>query len=475
MNLKITYFLKGMLLILFMALSFQSCEREELREVTLYDKPYTEASASATTVNFGGNVDFTSKSFKSVTTTWTFAGGNPSSSINPNVTVAYSTPGTYEAKLVVKYIDNSVETKTFSIVVKGIDAPQPYNGTAVVIPGTIEAENYNLGGEGVAYHDTEAQNLAVQNGSAQYRTDDGVDIQVASAATFINYTQNGEWANYTINVPTAGNYDFEFKVASADTSGGASIKLQQMNQSTGATTDIGQTGSFATSGPTAFISKTITGISLPQGLNTIRLFFTGAKTLLDKVNVKVSVPPPPINGVGIFTEKSITSTNAGIIPPVNAGNMAITVQTTNTNHGTKCLFYHFDPTGNGSPQTGYALSHMDLTTSPYNASAYNYLNIAVKSNTARNVRIRLNTNSGNFWVTLKPSLPKYGMLWDGQWHELVIPFSDLLKDGTAESLSTVAAAKSSIKQFTIRTDDSDYTAAANSFDYYIDDIYLTVN
>ncbi len=475
MNLKITHFLKGMLLILFVAISFQSCEREELREVALYDKPYTEATASATTVNFGGSIDFTSKSFKAVTTTWTFAGGNPASSINPNVAVSYSTPGTYEAKLVVKYIDNSVETKKFNIIVKGIDAPLPYGGTAVLIPGTIEAENYNLGGEGTAFHDTEAQNLAVQNGSTQYRTDDGVDIQVTSAATFINYTQNGEWTNYTINVATAGNYDFEFRVASADATGGTSIKLQQMNQSTGATTDIGQTGTFSTPTPTAFISKTITGVNLTQGLNTVRLLFTGTKTLLDKVDVKVSVPPPPINGVGIFTEKNILNTNAGIVPPANGGNMAITLQSTNTNHGTKSLFYHFDPTGNGSPQTGFALSHMDLTTSPYNASAYNYLNIAVKSSTARNVRIRLNTNSGNYWVTLKPSLPKYGMLWDGQWHELVIPFADLLKDGTADALSTVAAAKSSIKQFTIRTDDSDYTAAANSFDYYIDDIYFTVN
>ena len=41
----------------------------------------------------------------------------------------------------------------------------PYTGSPISIPGTIEAENFDKGGEGVAYHDAEAAN---QGG--QYRT-----------------------------------------------------------------------------------------------------------------------------------------------------------------------------------------------------------------------------------------------------------------------------------------------------------------
>ena len=41
------------------------------------------------------------------------------------------------------------------------------------VPGEIEAENYNSGGQGVAYND----NDAVNNGGA-YRLNEGVDIQV---------------------------------------------------------------------------------------------------------------------------------------------------------------------------------------------------------------------------------------------------------------------------------------------------------
>ncbi|WP_366186671.1 carbohydrate-binding protein [Flavobacterium ovatum] len=473
MNFKNIKISKSTYLILFFTFFLLSCEREVEREVVLYDKGKTEATASKTSIDFGQSVDFTSTSFKVLTTNWTFKGGSPATSINPNVKVSYSTPGTFDATLVVKYIDNTVETVKFTIVVKGIDAALPYSGTAVAIPGTFEAENYDKGGEGVGYHDNEVANLAVANGSTRYRTDDGVDVEVGTP-TKISYTNAGEWVNYAVNVANDGFYDFEFKVASGNAAGGKSIKLQSVNISTGQVTDLGQSGNFSfTGGNNVFVSKNITGIALSKGLNTLRLFFTGSDTNLDKVNVIVSLPPAPIDGVGIYTERDIVSTNAGIAPPPNNGNFSITTVSTNTNHGSKSLFYHYDPTGNGSPQTGFALSHMDLTTSPYNASAYGFLNIAVKSTTPKNVRIRLNTNAGNFWVTLKPAVPAYGMLWDGAWHELVIPFSDILLNGSGAGLSATPTALSSIKQFTVRTDDSDYTTAPDSFDYYIDDIYFT--
>lgn len=46
----------------------------------------------------------------------------------------------------------------------------PYTGTAITLPGRIEVENFDNGGEGVAYHDTTATN----DGGA-YRAE-GVDV-----------------------------------------------------------------------------------------------------------------------------------------------------------------------------------------------------------------------------------------------------------------------------------------------------------
>ncbi|HXA01766.1 MAG TPA: DUF5703 domain-containing protein, partial [Cytophagaceae bacterium] len=52
------------------------------------------------------------------------------------------------------------------------NASIPYNGNPANIPGTIEAENYDDGGEGIAYHD----NDAINNGGQQ-RTNQGVDVE----------------------------------------------------------------------------------------------------------------------------------------------------------------------------------------------------------------------------------------------------------------------------------------------------------
>ncbi len=79
-----------------------------------------------------------------------------------------------------------------------------------VIPGQIEFEDFDNGGQGIAYNDADASN----NGNS-YRTNEGVDIQAASEGGFnIGWTSNGEWLEYTVNVPSAGDYDVDIRYAS---------------------------------------------------------------------------------------------------------------------------------------------------------------------------------------------------------------------------------------------------------------------
>jgi hypothetical protein len=82
----------------------------------------------------------------------------------------------------------------------------PYPGpNAPNIPTTIEAENFDNGGEGIAYHDIVAGNLG-----GVYRTNVDVDIRATAGASngyVVYYAEAGEWLEYTINVPTAGNYE----------------------------------------------------------------------------------------------------------------------------------------------------------------------------------------------------------------------------------------------------------------------------
>ncbi len=83
---------------------------------------------------------------------------------------------------------------------------------------TIEAENYDKGGEGVAYHDMEATNF----GQTTYRGSDGVDLGGTdrSGGLSVGWIRAGEWLKYTVNVAQAGTYNVDFRVASSGNGGG---------------------------------------------------------------------------------------------------------------------------------------------------------------------------------------------------------------------------------------------------------------
>ncbi len=89
----------------------------------------------------------------------------------------------------------------------------PYPGPGShVIPGMIEAEDYDTGGEGVAYHDATSGN---QGG--EYRSDD-VDIEGTSDAGGgynVGWIDKDEWLSYTTCVTETAYYDIQVRVASA--------------------------------------------------------------------------------------------------------------------------------------------------------------------------------------------------------------------------------------------------------------------
>src|SRR6266508_4776563 len=107
---------------------------------------------------------------------------------------------------------------------QGQSAPMPFSGTPIAVPGSFEAENFDLGGEGVAYHDN-----VPGNAGGQYRPNEDVDIIVSSDSAgggyVVNNFETGEWLNYTINVQSATNYDIELRVASAFTGSAFHVEI----------------------------------------------------------------------------------------------------------------------------------------------------------------------------------------------------------------------------------------------------------
>ena len=102
------------------------------------------------------------------------------------------------------YDSNNNEYSSNKKEITIFEAQKPFNGTPATIPGKIEAEEFDFGGEGNAYHDNDEEN---RNGDTR---NEGVDM----SSTAVGYTQTGEWLEYTVNVETSGTYEVEAKVAS---------------------------------------------------------------------------------------------------------------------------------------------------------------------------------------------------------------------------------------------------------------------
>src|SRR5947207_14464365 len=86
---------------------------------------------------------------------------------------------------------------------------QPSGPTA--LPGLVEAENFDVGGEGVGYHDGDATN----NGGA-YRTTEGVDISLADGSLVVSNFDTGEWLRFTVNVAQERSYEIRLRAAAGD-------------------------------------------------------------------------------------------------------------------------------------------------------------------------------------------------------------------------------------------------------------------
>lgn len=85
--------------------------------------------------------------------------------------------------------------------------PQAPFSIEIVIPGTIQNENYDVGGQRNSYYDMDSENQG-----AEYR-EDAVDIVAVTNGYAIGYTSAGEWLEYSIDVKEAGAYQFRANVS----------------------------------------------------------------------------------------------------------------------------------------------------------------------------------------------------------------------------------------------------------------------
>ena len=142
----------------------------------------------------------------------------------------------------------------------------PFGGTPAAVSGTIEAENFDLGADGVAYHDT----TPINEGGSSYRQS-GVDLEASADAGGgynVGWTHAGEWLTYTIKVPVAGKYDLAARVASAGVGGTFHVEFGGVDK-TGPLT-VPNTGAWQT-----FATVVKNGIDLPAGTYVMKVAIDG--------------------------------------------------------------------------------------------------------------------------------------------------------------------------------------------------------
>lgn len=164
---------------------------------------------------------------------------------------------------------------TAKFVVKPPRAPY----ATVTIPGVIEAENFDSGGEGDSYHDSDEND----EGKANYRTDNGgVDIVTGNKGYAIGYTAANEWLEYTVNVTKTANYEFRAIVSSGNDGSAFTIALMNNGKATNlAKVNVANGGSWDS-------YKAVNGKfskQLEAGEQVIRFTINGAYCNIDKVYI----------------------------------------------------------------------------------------------------------------------------------------------------------------------------------------------
>lgn len=213
----------------------------------------------------------------------------------------------------------------------------PYNNTSAQVPGKVEVEHYDAGGESVAYHDTtlgsqgQDYTLASPYPPPAFRQTTDVDLfrHPSYSNGYLAVMQAGDWMNYTADVAAEGTYTLQARV--------------QWGGGAGGTFHVEADGADVT-GPvripdTGYALQTISraGVWLPAGHHVLRvvadtngaggvtgaldsLTFAGSQLLAPNSAAFVSQSVPERMLAGNSYTASVTFRNTGSQTWTSAGN-----------------------------------------------------------------------------------------------------------------------------------------------------------
>ena len=167
-------------------------------------------------------------------------------------------------------------TTTTSPTAPATTTASPYKGTPFALPGTINAADFDNGGQGVSYSDTSRG-----NSGDTYRSTD-VDIQRASIGGYnIAWTEDGEWLKYTVKVGASGTYNVTLRAA-ATSSNSVDVTVGSSRK----TFSVPNTGNWQT-------FRTITvPMTMSSGQQSLTVRFNTGGVNLHSINVAAATSAP---------------------------------------------------------------------------------------------------------------------------------------------------------------------------------------
>jgi endonuclease/exonuclease/phosphatase family metal-dependent hydrolase len=209
-------------------------------------------------------------------------------------------------------LTKTTETATSGSTSAPTGSATPFTGSPWAIPGGIQAEDFDNGGQGVGYKDNTAGNA----GGVYRQTD--VDIAGTSSGGYaVAWTSAGEWLKYSVNVASAGTYKVVVRAASLGTGGTFHIEFGGVNK-TGALR-IPNTGGWYT------YTDVVANVSLSSGAQAMRIVFDSNATSGGVGNISFVS----------FTKTTTTTspTPSPTPPPSGSGGGKIRIMTWNIHFG----------------------------------------------------------------------------------------------------------------------------------------------
>ncbi|MEQ1875458.1 MAG: carbohydrate-binding protein, partial [Bdellovibrionia bacterium] len=159
--------------------------------------------------------------------------------------------------------DADVATAAQSEVYSFDSVGYPYSGTRHPLPGIIQAEDFDLGGDSIAYSDGTAGNAG-----GVYRTGESVDIESCleggrNVSSFEVINSTNEYMTYSIDA-VSGSYIFHARVANS--LGPATFHIELDGVDVSGPISVPNTG-----GPQVWINVSVPGVILLDGRRTLRL------------------------------------------------------------------------------------------------------------------------------------------------------------------------------------------------------------